>query len=125
MHRIGLRTTSDLLGIAVRSHGLLEEALRRSHVALRRQQEVDGFALLVDSAVAVFSDALDLDACFIHAPAAVDRAHVFPGHLLDERQETNRPPLDRRMGDRYAALFHHFLDVPVAQRVSRTGCRPR
>jgi len=29
-----------------------------------------------------------------HAPAAADRMLVFPGRLLNERQETNRPPLD-------------------------------
>lgn len=29
------------------------------------------------------------------------------------------PQVDRRMADRYAALLRHFLDVPVAQRVSR------
>ena len=56
---------------------------------------VDGFALLVDSAVEVFLEALDLDVCLIHAPAAADRALVFPRHLLDEWQETNSPPLDR------------------------------
>jgi len=27
------------------------------------------------------------------------------------------PPVDRRMVDRYAALFHHLFDVPVAQQV--------
>ena len=109
----------DLARIAVRSHGLVEEALRRGHVALRRQQEVDGLALLVDSAVEILPDALDFDVCLIHAPATADRALVFPGHLLHERQETNRPPVDRRMVDRYAALFHHLLEVPVTQRVGR------
>ena len=84
---------------------------------LGREQEVDGFALLVDGAVQVFPDALDLDVRLIHSPAGTDRALVFPGHLLDERQETNRPPIDRRMVDRHAALFHHFFQVPVAQRV--------
>jgi len=41
----------DLVRIAVRSHSLVEEALRRGYVALRRQQEVDGLSLLVDGAV--------------------------------------------------------------------------
>jgi hypothetical protein len=96
------------------SHGLVEEALRRSHVALRRQQEVDGLALLVDGAVEILPDALDLDVRLIHTPAAPDRALVFPDHFLDERQETNRPPVDRRMVDRYAALLHDLLEMPVA-----------
>jgi hypothetical protein len=77
--------------------------------------------MLVDGAVEVFSDAFDFDVGFIHAPATADRALVFSGHLLDERQKTNRPPIDRGMVDRHAALFHDLLEVPVAQRV---GCIP-
>ena len=50
----------DLVWTAICSHGLVEEAFRRGHVELRRQQEVDGLALLVDSAVEVFPDALTL-----------------------------------------------------------------
>ena len=42
----------DLVRIAICSHGLVEEALRR-------QQEVDGLALLVDSAVEVFPDVVE------------------------------------------------------------------
>ena len=76
------------------------------------------FSLLVDGAVQVFPYALDLDVGLIHAPAAAGWALVFPGHLLDERQETNRPPIDRRMVDRHAVLFHHLFQVTVAQRVS-------
>ena len=60
----------DLVRIAVRSHGLIEEALRRVHVAFRRQQEVDGLAMLVDCAVEVFPDALDLDVRLISRCAA-------------------------------------------------------
>ena len=74
----------DLVRITARCHGFVEEALHRGHVALRRQQEVDGLALLVDGAVEVFPDVLDLDVRLVHAPAAADRALVFAGHLLDE-----------------------------------------
>lgn len=109
----------DLVRIAVRSHGLVEEALRRSHVALCRQQEIDGLALLVDGAVEVFPDALDLDVRLVHAPAVTNRALVFARHFLDQRQEADRPSVDRRMVDRHAALLHHLLEVPVAQRISR------
>ena len=107
----------DLVRLAVRSHGLVEEALCCDHVALGREQEVDGLSFLIDGAVQVFPDAFDLDVGLIHAPAAADWALVFPGYLLDQGQETNRPPIDRRMVDRHAALFHHFFQVPVAQRI--------
>jgi hypothetical protein len=108
----------DLVWIAVHSHGLVEEALRSSYVALRRQQEIDGFALLVDGAVEVFPGTLDRDVRLIHAPATADRALVFAGHFLDQRQEADRPSINRRMVDRHAALLHYLLEVPVAQRIS-------
>ena len=72
----------DFVWIAVRFHGLVEEALRRSHVPLRRQQEVDGLAMLVGGAVEVFPEALDVDIRLVHAPAAADRALVLAGHFL-------------------------------------------
>jgi hypothetical protein len=84
----------DLGLIAVRSNGLVEEALCCDHVALGREQEVDGLSFLIDGAVQVFPDHFDLDLGLIHAPAAADWALVFPSHLLDQGQETNRPPID-------------------------------
>ena len=44
---------------------------------------------------------------------------MFASHLLDEWKETDPPSIDRRMVDRHATRFQHFLDVPVAQRISR------
>ena len=82
----------DLFRIAVRSHGVVEEALRRSHIAFGREQEVDGLSLLIDGAVQVFPDAFDLNVGLIHAPAATDWALV--------------------------ALFHYLFQVSLAQRVS-------
>jgi hypothetical protein len=66
-------------------------AAAMSRFAVNRKSMV--FPLLVDSAVEVFPDALDLDLCLIHTPAAADRALVFAGNLLDERQKTDRPSL--------------------------------
>ena len=108
----------DLVRIAVCSHGLVEEALRCGHIGLSREQEVDGFSLLVDGTVKVLPDALDVDVGLIHAPAPTYRVLVFSGHLLDVWQKSDRPSVDRRMVDRHAALLHHFFQVPVAQRVS-------
>jgi hypothetical protein len=58
--RILLNATHPFVWISVRSHGLVEEALPRGHVALGRQQEVDGLALLVDGAVEIFQTPLTL-----------------------------------------------------------------
>jgi len=52
----------------------------------------------------------------MHSPVADDLALVFAGHLLDVRQQSERPSVDRRMVDRHAAPYH-FFQVPVAQRV--------
>ena len=73
----------------------VEDAFRRSHVALCGEQEVDSFSVLVDSAVKIFPDALDLNVCLTRPPTGADRALVFAGHFLDERQETGRPSVDR------------------------------
>jgi hypothetical protein len=51
----------DLVRVAAHSRGLVEDALRSSHVALRCQQEIDGFTMLVDGAVEIFPGTLDLD----------------------------------------------------------------
>jgi len=67
-------------------------------------REVDDLALLVDRAVEVFPHALDLDVGLIHAPAAADGRLCFSGHLLNERQGTDRPPVDRQMVDPRRAL---------------------
>lgn len=49
---------------------------------------------------------------------------MLASHLLDEWPETDRPSIDRRLVDRYAALLHHFLDVMVAQQVGRISADP-
>ena len=84
----------DLVRFAVCSHGLIKEALRRGHVALFRQQKVDSLSLPVDSAIAIFPDALGLDVGLTHTPASVNRAIVFTRHFFDAWQETDRPPVD-------------------------------
>lgn len=62
---------------------------------LGREQKVHGLALLVDGAVEVFPDTLDLDIRLVHTPAAADWALVLASHFLDKRQEADSPPIDR------------------------------
>ena len=70
-------------------------------------------------AVEVFADAFDLDVRFIHPLTTGDRTFMPASHFFSEQQRAHRPPLDRRMVNRYDTLFHHFLDLPVAKRVSQ------
>lgn len=58
----------DLVRIAVTSHCLVEEVLRRSHIGPGREQEIGGFTMPVDSTVQVFPFALDLNVRLVHAP---------------------------------------------------------
>jgi hypothetical protein len=46
--------------------------------------------MLVHGTVEVFLGALDLDVRLDRPPAATDRALVSAGHLLNDRQETDR-----------------------------------
>jgi hypothetical protein len=104
----------DLVQMPVRSQGVVEEALRRSHVALRRQQEIDGLALLVDGAVEVFPDVLYLDVyASCHRPSA-----CVCGPFARSPARSDRPSVDRGLVARDAALFHYLLDVPITQRIS-------
>jgi hypothetical protein len=83
-----------------------------------KPQEVRSLALLLDSTVKLFPDALDLNVSLVHAPAAANRALIFARHFLDQRQEADRPSVDRGVVDRDAALLHYLLDMPIAQRIS-------
>ena len=42
-------------------------------------------------------------------------------YLIEKRQESDRLPIDRRVADNHTALLHHFLSLPVSQRI---GCIP-
>lgn len=52
-----------------------------------------------------------------HDPS--DQEQVSPN--ADQRQEPDRPAIDRGMVNHYAAFLHDFFDVPIAQ---GTGCVP-
>lgn len=50
-------------------------------------------------------------------PVAADPVLVYPVHCLHERQDTNWPPIDRRMIGRHATLFHDLHGAQLAQRI--------
>jgi hypothetical protein len=67
----------DLLRRAILTHSLMKEPLGGGHVTVRREEEVDGPTFLVDGAVEILLDALDLDVRLVHPPATADRALVL------------------------------------------------
>jgi hypothetical protein len=86
--------SGDFLRDAIGLHGLLEKAHRGLLVSLGRQQKVDRLACLVDCAVKVFPNAFDQYVGLVHAPTLTHCALVFTEHFFQQRQETNRPPVD-------------------------------
>ena len=109
----------DLLGNTAGLHGFIKKAQGCGFVALGRQQEVERFAFLVYRTVEVSPGTLELDVSLVHAPAAAHRALVLAEHLLKQGQKPDCPAIYRGMVDKHAAFLHHFLQMPVAQRISR------
>jgi hypothetical protein len=68
----------DDLGKAVVLDGAREEALRRTTIAFRGQQEVDGVPLLINRAIPIPVLAADLDVRLVQSPAFADRAPSKP-----------------------------------------------
>jgi hypothetical protein len=70
---IGLaRIDGDRLGDTMATDRLGEEARSRLLVALRREQEIDGLAILIHCAIEVALLAFDFDIRLIHPPAEPD-----------------------------------------------------
>jgi hypothetical protein len=110
----------DLVRQAMLPNGFPEKAQSGLLVAVGRQQEVNGLAIPVDSTIEVFPLALDLDVGFVCSPALADRALVaFPENGLPLRREFLNSALDVGMVNFDPTLAHHFLQVPIAERVSQ------
>src|SRR5215210_4429289 len=87
---------------------------------MRGEQEVNGLTLSVDSPIQVLPLTFDLDIGFVHPPTAAHGALLaVPKGRLQERRKLLDPAVDVRMIDLDAALFHHFLQVPIAERIGQ------
>jgi hypothetical protein len=105
---------------AVLAHGFLEKAQSGLFVAVSREQEVDGLASLVDSTVEIHPLALDLDVRLVCSPAHADQALVaFAESSLEFRRELLNPAVNAGMINFDAALFHHLLQIPIAERIGQ------
>jgi hypothetical protein len=83
-------------------------------------QEVDGLVVLVDGALEILPLALDLDVRLVHSPTlALWTFLAFPKGCLQLWREFLDPAVNVGMVNFDAALFHHFLQVPVAERISQ------
>ena len=69
--------------------------------------KVDDFAVFINAAIQIAPVSFNLDIGLIHPLTAMDRAFVLACLFLQKR----------RMINVKSTLFHHLLDVSVAQRI--------
>src|SRR5829696_2937938 len=103
---------------------LAEEALGGLQVALRREQEVNGSAVLVDGPVQVAPLAADLDVCLVDPDRAAMGLAEGPQSLLDQGRVGQHPAVQGGVIDLQTALQEQLLDVTVAADSAGTRRRP-
>src|SRR4051812_229656 len=98
---------------------LAEEALGGLQVALRREQEVDRGAVLVDGAVQIAPLAADLDVCLIDADRAAMGFAEGAQPTFDQGRVGQHPPVQSAVINLQAALPEQLFDVAVAEWVAQ------
>ncbi len=86
-------------------------------IPLGRQQDVHRGASLIDGPTQVLPGAFDVHICLVHSPAGTDRAPAGAKLLIQQRDVSNHPAIQRGMVNLDAAFFHHFLELPIADRI--------
>jgi hypothetical protein len=102
----GVGTTlvnGDLVGQAVLTDGAFQEAARCGQIAFGREQKVDSGAVTVDGAIEVLPLAADQHIGLIHPPTVADRALAATEGRGKYRQDFERPAVNGRVIDGYAA----------------------
>jgi len=116
-HRVHRRSVGDHLGGThlQHDHRPPEEPPCRHGVAADADEHVDDLAVLVDGAVHVPPDTVDLDVGLVSEPSVARRMTAEPGHVGQQRGETLHPPEDGEVVGLDAPLEEQFLDVSVRQ----------
>src|SRR5512144_556571 len=110
----------DFVRQAVLPNRFLEEAPGGFLIAMGSEEEVEGLSLLIDSTIKVFPLPLDLNVGLVHPPARTDRALLsFPESRFQFRGELLNPAVNSGMIHLNATLFHHVLQVPIAERIGQ------
>ena len=98
---------------------LAKELLGGLFVPERLHEDIEHLAILVDCTPETLQLAVDREKAFIEMPSVAETM-TFRTYPLGLRPtELLRPLADRFVTDSDAALSHHFLDVPVAERKSK------
>ncbi|WP_409455290.1 hypothetical protein [Methylosinus sp. H3A] len=96
-----------------------EKRFGGADISLRAQQKIHCLSRLIDGAVEIDLVALDFDVGLIDAPRSADLARETIPSLFKFRNVALNPAHDGRMGNRQAALRHHFHEVSEAELVSQ------
>src|SRR5256885_8612600 len=120
----GTSIDSDLLWHAVATDRLGQKAFGGLLVALLRQEEINGLALLIHRTVEIPPLALHLDIRLIHAPADPDLPFAAMERLFEEGTILDDPPVDGRVIHLHPTFFHEFLDMACAQRIRHIPPHP-
>ena len=80
-------------------------------------QEINGIALLVDSAIKISPPPLDLYVGLVKPPTKANPFLVFTERLFDTRRIMDDPALDRAVVYGVAAFLHEFFQIAVTQRI--------
>src|SRR3954451_19733810 len=98
---------------------LAEEALGGIEIALRRQEEVDRDAVLVDGPVQVSPLAADLDVSLVNANRSAMRLAKGSQPALDQWRVDQDPAVQSAVIHRQAALQEELFNVAVAERIAQ------
>jgi hypothetical protein len=101
------------LGVAILVNCFFEISPGRSLVPSGSKQKINGVYRLVDSPVEIPPLTPDPNVGLVHPPALADRPFAPSKRLLQDRQQLERPTMNRRMIDRNPALGHHLLKMTL------------
>jgi len=109
----------DEPGFAISINGFVQKSQCRFLIALGREYEVDGIALLVDGPIEVLPLAIDFDIGFVEASSLPRPLLPLVERLFKLRREMDDPPQNGAVIDCRAALRHDRLDIAIAHRISQ------
>ncbi len=95
----------------------LEEPAGRSRVAARGDEHVDDLPVLVDGAVHVPPDTIDLHRRLIHEPPVTRGVTSKPGGVCEQGRKPLHPTEQRDVVDLNAAFEEELFDVAIGQAI--------
>jgi hypothetical protein len=105
----------DRLWHTTAADGVGEEAPGGVFVAVLHEEEIDGMASLVHSAIKILPLPVDFHGRLIHAPAVPHRLIPPAACLFQRWGRLEHPALDGGMIDCDPSFLHHLFELAIAQ----------